>query len=232
MSRCSIIVLALGVALMGRAQAEPQRVWMFNNLSHIGGLTPQVEGKPQLVPAPTGKAVLFNGADTALFFDDRPLAAAKTFTVEAIFRPDGGAFEQRWLHIATTDPATGLDVTPGKDSNPRIMFEVRVKGDQWYLDGFIQSQGGSQALAFPNKLHPIGKWYAVAQTYDGYAYRTYVNGELQGEAVVNYQPQGPGHVMVGTRMNRVNYFQGAVAELRFSDFARRPDQMLKVPPGG
>ena len=82
---------------------------------------------------------------------------------------------------------------------------------------------------FPDKLHPIGPWYAVTQVYDGKMFRTYVNGELQGEAEIdNYVPHGEGHMMVGTRMNRVNYVHGAIAEARYTDHALTPDQFLKV----
>jgi hypothetical protein len=69
----------------------------------------------------------------------------------------------------------------------------------------------------------------VAQTYDGKTYRSYVNGVLQGEAEVAYAPQGPGHMMVGVRMNHVNWFKGAVAEARFTPRALTPDEFLKVP---
>jgi hypothetical protein len=211
--------------------AQEQTVWKFNNLSHIGGLRPKVEGSPQLVDSPVGKAVQFNGTDTALFFPGRPLVGAKAFTIEAIFRPEGGPFQQRWMHIAETDPKTGLDANPGgtSDPNPRFMFEIRVVGDQWYLDAFVNSTSGSQALMFPEKLHPIGPWYAVEQTYDGKTYRSFVNGVLQGEADVAFTPHGPGHMMVGVRMNHVNWFKGSVAEARFTARALSPGEFLKLP---
>jgi hypothetical protein len=213
------------------AWAQEQTVWKFNNLSHIGGLKPKIEGSPRLVDSPVGKAVQFNGADTALFFPGRPLVGAKTFTIEAIFRPEGGAFEQRWMHIAETDPATGLDANPGgtSDPNPRFMFEIRVVKDQWYLDAFVNSKSGNKALIFPEKLHSIGPWYAVAQTYDGKTYRSYVNGELQGEGDVAFTPHGAGHMMVGVRMNHVNWFKGSVAQARFTTRALSPGEFLKVP---
>jgi len=156
---------------------------------------------------------------------------AKAFTIEAIFRPEGGAFEQRWMHIAETDPKTGLDANPGgtSDPNPRFMFEIRVVKEQWYLDAFVNSASGSKALAFPEKLHPIGPWYAVEQTYDGKTYRSYVNGVLEGEADVAFTAHGPGHMMVGVRMNHVNWFMGSVAQARFTTRALTPGEFLKVP---
>lgn len=232
MSRCSIALAALlSGCLLAAPAGAAQTVWTFDNLSTIGGLTPKVEGSPSLVDSPIGKAVRFNGKDDALFFGDRPLVGAKAFTIEAIFRPEGGDFEQRWLHIVETDPVTGLDSLPAgtSDPNPRFMFEVRVKDGHWYLDAFVNSKSGSKALIFPDKLHPIGPWYAVAQSYDGKTYRMYVNGVLEGEAEVPFTPHGPGHVMVGVRINHVNWFKGAVARLRFTDAALPPDQLLKLP---
>ena len=234
MSRCSIAIAAfLGVVAISASDtwAQDGKVWKFDNLSHIGGMTPKVEGSPQLVDSPVGKAVQFNGKDTGLFFPGRPLVGAKTFTIEAIFRPEGGDFEQRWMHIAQTDPKTGLDANPGgtSDPNPRHMFEVRVKDGQWYLDAFVNSASGSKALIDPKKTHPIDQWYAVAQTYDGKTFRSYVNGVLENEGEIAFTPDGPGHMMVGVRMNHVNYFKGSVAEARFTDRALKPSEFLKLP---
>ena len=229
----ALLTAAMAAALMTTAlpAGAKQSEWRFNNLKRIGGMSPKVEGDPQLVDSPVGKAVQFNGKDTGLLFPSRPLVGAKTFTIEAIFRPEGGDFQQRWMHIAETDPATGLDANPGgtADPNPRFMFEVRVVKDQWYLDAFVQSKAGSKALAFPEKLHPLNQWYAVEQTYDGKTYRSYVNGVLEGEGDVGFTPHGPGHIMVGVRMNRVNYFKGSVALARFTDKALAPEAFLKVP---
>jgi hypothetical protein len=234
MSKCSIAVAAiLSVSAISASDvwAQGSTVFKFDNLSRIGGITPKVEGSPQLVDSPVGKAVQFNGKDTALFFPSRPLVGAKTFTIEAIFRPEGGPLEQRFMHIVETDPKTGLDANPSgtSDPNPRFMFEVRVKDGQWWLDAFVNSASGSKALIDPKKTHPINQWYAVAQTYDGKTYRSYVNGVLENEAEVAFTPHGPGHMMVGVRINHVNYFQGSVAEARYTDHALQPGELLKVP---
>jgi hypothetical protein len=36
--------------------------------------------------------------------------------------------------------------------------------------------------------------------------------------------------MIGSRMNHVNYYHGAIAEARFTPRALTPDEFLKVPP--
>ena len=84
----------------------------------------------RVIDSPVGKAVEFDGVDDALFIDNHPLAGATTFTWEAIFRPDGGEAQQRWFHLSEQDPATGAD------TDNRMLFEIRVVGDEWYLDSY------------------------------------------------------------------------------------------------
>lgn len=186
-----------------------------------------VEGSPQVVNTHRGRAVLLDGKDDALFIDQHPLAGAATFTAEAIFRPDGGAFEQRWLHLAEA-PSTQSGPTFTLANGPRLLFEIRVKDDRWYLDTFLKGPGYSQALIVPEKNFPVGRWYHVAQVYDGTTYRSFVNGVLQAEAQLSYVPQGPGRASIGTRIDRRDYFRGAILLARFTGRALQPGEFLKV----
>jgi hypothetical protein len=220
---CSV---ALGVSSAARAE---QQVWRFDNLKRIGGFKVEVEGAPKLVASPVGPALSFNGVGDSVLVDGRALVGASVFTVEVMVRPDGGAFAQRFMHIAETNPATGLDTSAtGPDRNARLMFEVRVKDDAWALDVFANSASGSRPLLFLDHLHPLGRWYVVTQTYDGKTYRSYVDGVLQGEGELTFTPHGPGRVRLGARMNRVDYFRGAIAMARFTDRALTPEDFLKV----
>jgi hypothetical protein len=225
--RLIVCLLSIGPT----AAAAEQTVWLFDNLHRIGGFAVRLDGEPRLVDAEVGKALQFDGVDDSILIDGRPLVGATTFTIEAVFRPDGGRVEQRFLHIAETDPASGLDALPGSrgDPNARFMFEVRVVGEQWYIDGFVKSAAGSRALAPSDKLHALARWYAVAQTFDGKMYRVYVNGALEAEAPVTFSPHGPGRVRVGARMNQIDHFKGAIAKARFTDEALSADQLLQVP---
>ena len=117
----------------------------------------------------------------------------------------------------------------GGDPNSRFLFEIRVKGDQWYLDSFTHGPGYNQPLMFPEKLHPTGQWYHVAQTFDGKTYRSFVDHKLQGEAPLNFQPQGPGATSIGVRINNVNFFRGAVARARFTHRALEVSEFMPVP---
>ena len=119
----SLLAVTAGCAPTRAAQQPEQIVWTFDRLEGIGGAVTHVEGHPKIIPTPAGSAVAFNGVDDALFIDQHPLAGAATFTVEATFRPDGGDFEQRWLHLSEIDPATG------QDSASRFLFEIRVVGE-------------------------------------------------------------------------------------------------------
>jgi Concanavalin A-like lectin/glucanases superfamily len=227
-------VLALHSAPLAAQGPFSQITWTFDNLGRIGGLPVRVEGHPKVIDSPVGKAIEFNGVDDVIFLDKHPLAGATTFTFEAIFRPDGGAEEQRWFHLAERDPKTGLLAnTTGatNEANARFLFEIRVvEGNQWYLDAFVNGGPGfSKTLMFRDKLHPTGHWYHVAQVYDGKMYRSYVNGELQGESELTYKPQGEGGSAIGARINKVTFFHGAVAKARFTPSALPVSEFMKLP---
>lgn len=219
LNRRAVLAAPLGLAAcasLPSASTPNQTVWTFDRLTDIGGETTHVEGAPRIIASPFGPAVQFDGADDALFIDRHPLAGAATFTFEAVFRPDGGAFEQRWFHLQSEEAPGG----PGT----RIMFEIRVVQGGWYLDAFTKGEGYNKPLIDETKLHPLGQWAHVAQTFDGTTYRAFVNGVMQSEAEITFKPQGPGWSSVGTRINRVNYFNGAVREARFTPRALTPDQ--------
>lgn len=230
MCRATALSAAIWLMLTGPVHAE-QVTWRFDNKHRIGGFPVAVTGDPVIVDGPGGKALRFDGVDDSLLIDGRPVASAAQFTVEVVFRPEGGAFEQRFMHIAETDPATGANVKlEGRgDRNPRLMFEIRVTEKGWYLDTFVNSRAGSKPLIFPDKIHPLGQWFVAAQSYDGKTYRAYVNGMLQGESAVPFSPHGPGRVRIGARMNEIDHFTGSVAMARFTDRALPPADLLTVP---
>jgi putative heme-binding domain-containing protein len=205
------------------ASLRPAVVWRFDRLDAIGGYKTTVLGEPRVIDAPGGKAVEFDGIDDALFIDNHPLAGAATFTWEAIFRPDGGQAQQRWFHLSEQDPVTGAD------TDNRMLFEIRVVGDEWYLDSFEQSGAANKALMNRDARHPLGAWYHVASVYDGREFRNYVNGVLEGAAQLQLAPHGPGHASVGVRITKEFYFKGAVRLARFTRRALSPAEFLEPP---
>jgi hypothetical protein len=217
--------VSMGVLM--RAQelgAAGEQVWRFDQTSSLGGHTTKILGHPQVVETPYGKAIQFNGRDDALFTDVHPLAGAKTWTWEVIFRPDeDGAAEQRFFHLSVLDPATGTD------TNDRMLFEIRTMHGEWCLDSFAMAQNQQKTLLNCQKLHPLGKWYRVTAVYDGKMLKNYVGNELQGEGEVHLVPQGAGHSSVGVRINLKDYFKGAIFEARFTQRALAPEDFLKMP---
>jgi Concanavalin A-like lectin/glucanases superfamily len=212
-------VLLIGAALcaLGLTQGPTPETWTFDRLDRVGGHPATVLGNPRVVDTPIGKAVEFDGVDDALFVDVHPLAGAATFTWEAIFRPDGGDREQRWFHLQENG------------SENRMLFEIRVVGDRWFLDSFNQSTTGSATLMNKSSLHPLGAWYHVAAVYDGKVFTNYVNGAKDGEAEVALSPQGPGRSSMGVRINQVYYFKGAIHSARFTRRALPPSAFQKLP---
>jgi hypothetical protein len=229
----SVAALAILTAIQfgssgGAVMDQPSEgvMWTFDRLENIGGHKTTVLGQPKVIDSPVGKAVEFDGVDDALFIDNHPLAGAKTFTWEAIFRPDGGQREQRWFHLSEQDPQTGAD------TDNRMLFEIRVVDNQWYLDSYIQSGIESKALMNRQALRPLGAWYHVASVYDGQEFRNYVDGVQEGSAQLRLAPHGPGHASVGVRINKVFFFKGAIHLARFTRKALSPSEFLRPPARG
>src|SRR5947209_8675906 len=146
-ARTSIILAFMLAAFVTDASQE---LWNFNRLDKIGGRSTTVIGTPKVIVAPGGKAILFDGVKDGLLVDSNPVAGLKAFTVEAIFRPEaGGNKEQRWLHIQ------------GDTRDDRLLLEIRVDGDQWFLDTFIKSGENRRTLYAENFKHPMDHWYHV-----------------------------------------------------------------------
>jgi hypothetical protein len=206
-----LLPLVLGASLAGAADQE---TWTFDRLDRIGGYPTTILGEPRVIDTPAGKAIEFDGVDDALLVDVHPLAGAETFTWEAIFRPDGGQPEQRWFHLQETG------------SENRMLFEIRVIDGQWCLDSYGHSGDAQKALMDRTRLHRLGVWYHVASVYDGREFRNYVNGILEGAADIRFAPHGPGRTSIGVRINRVNYFKGAIRLARFTRRALTPAEFL------
>jgi hypothetical protein len=209
--RSVLLGLAAAAAPLAWASTRKQ-VWKFNSLRKVGGHAVRAEGAPQLVRDSRGKSVQFDGQHDVLFIDEHPLAGASTFTAELMFRPDGGAFEQRLLHLESNESPP---VAPGR-GNTRMLFEIRVVDKSWYLDAFMVGTGYRVTMMAPDKVFPVGRWYHAAKTYDGQFFRSYVNGELQVEMATPYTPQAAGRASVGARMNGVSHFNGAIHQARFT----------------
>jgi len=217
MTRPFLAAAAAMMICVSLRPADEVVVWTFDHLDRIGGYPTTILGEPRVIDAPVGKAIEFDGVDDAIFLDVHPLEGAETFTWEAIFRPDGGQQAQRWFHLQENG------------SEDRYLFEIRVVDRQWYLDSYGHSGEAQQALMNRERLHPLGAWYHVAAVYDGTEFRNYVNGIQEGSARIRFAAQRAGRTSIGVRINRVDYFKGAIHLARFTRRALPPAEFLAVP---
>jgi hypothetical protein len=150
-------------------------------------------------------ALLFDGEDDALIMDANPLKGLSAFTVEVLIRPDaGGAEAQRFFHIGEVD-------------GDRMLLETRVTKDgHWVLDTFLQSGDSSLVLIDRSKPHPLGQWAHVALVLEHGMMKHYVNGQLEIEGELEFQPINSGRTSIGVRLNKVHWYKGAIGSIRIS----------------
>jgi len=205
------------LALSGCAMADGV-VWRLDNLEEIGGHPISLEGNPMVIDTANGKAIAFDGIDDGIFLDINPLAGMSTFTVEVIFKPYAdGAVEQRFFHMQE-DP-----------SEERVMFETRlVDDDLWFLDTFVFSGNQKIPLYAIDNKHRVDTWYHAAIVVDGEFFKHYVNGELELSKEIRFEPQNAGRTSLGVRINKVNWYKGAIRTARFTPRALVPADFLSA----
>lgn len=204
MRRVQVPLLIFFLSFASIAQSEK---WKLNSLQKIGGHRTEIVGAPRV----SGGVVEFDGVDDGIFLDTNPVEGFSAFTVEAVFRPDaGGNREQRWLHIQQTD------------ADNRVLLEIRVVGNEWFLDTFMKS-GENRLTHYAEKfMHPLGKWFHVALVFDGKQMRHYVNGNVEAEGNMTITPFGKGRTSLGVRQNKVHWFKGAISVIRVTGKALEP----------
>jgi hypothetical protein len=197
------------------AKRDSSTVWKLGDAARVGGHATEVLGGPQ--PAGTGHelAMVFDGTDDGIFVPNIPITGWHAFTIQVRFKPDGsGGEEQRFLHLED-------------EVKHRVLMETRVRDQQWSLDTFLfQDAAHKLTLLDRTRLHSTDRWYWVALVYDGSKMSHYVNGELDLSGEVEFPPMGPGRSSIGVRQNRVSWFKGAIAELRFTPAALPADGLM------
>jgi hypothetical protein len=206
------------------ATGEPESVvWELNSLSSIGGNSVTVKGTPKVVETEIGQAVQFSRSPDQLLVNNNPLGTATEWTIETIVKPydigsESDLKEPRYLHVQ--DPA---------DDTRRITMEMRVTSNKmWYFDAFIVNGSSNCTLIDKDLTHPVDKWYNVTITYGNGTFTTYVNGVKELTGSVTYGPiSSNGIVSLGSRMNRRNYFNGAIRKVIVTKTILTPEQLDK-----
>jgi hypothetical protein len=153
---------------------------------------------------------MFDGINDGLIIPVNPLKELKTFTVELLFNP------------LATDSAAPRMVHVQDEKGNRCTIELRItRKDKWYLDTFLKNGETNKGLTLidSTNLHSCGNWYWVALVYDGTKMSHYVNAIQTGEGSVALEPMTVGHISLGVRLNRINWFKGQIREIRFHSTA-------------
>jgi hypothetical protein len=205
---------AVLVACASFPDSDKPTVWTLREVTRVGGHVTEVVGAPKVG---ADDAIVFDGKGDGLFVSANPVAGWSAFTIEVRFKPDGsGGEEQRFLHLED-------------ELKHRVLMETRVRDRQWSLDTFLfQDSEHRLTLLDRTKLHPTDRWYWVALVYDGSKMSHYVNGELELAGEVAFAPMTTGRSSVGVRQNRVSWFKGAIAEVRFTAAALRAHQLRRA----
>lgn len=215
---------ALGLSLLliltacSSDSSEPV-IWMVENTEEIGGYRTEVVGNPTVVSEQNFKAVAFDGEGDGLLLPVNPLEGKSAFTIEVLFRPDAdGPEEQRFVHFQD-------------ESDNRGLIETRLNEDgKWALDTFLYNKSADNGLTLLNRdnHHPADEFYWVALVYNENVMSHYVNGLMELEGQINFDPMGSGKISLGMRMNQVHWFKGLIREIRFHPKALHTNELQKA----
>ena len=202
-------------ALLSCGQKPDSVVLRLDNLDAIDGYRPLILGEPKIIESDQGRVIEFDGIGDALVLDVNPLAGFESFTLEVVFRPDaGGSPEQRFVHLQEED-------------EHRALIETRLTGDgQWFLDTFLKSGESECTLYAEEHLHAVGQWFHAALVYRDGHMRHYVDGVKELEGPVDFAPMRGGRTSVGSRLNRVYWYKGAVKAVAATGAALEPSDFV------
>lgn len=206
-----IVAVALTAIRSGEAAASPGAAtasslpgltWLLTDLPKQQNV--QTLGHPEPRPDSTPPFVHFNGRTDGYVVDLNPIAGWKAFSVQAWFRPDSkGPAQQRFLHIE------------GR-GDTRLTLETRITPNgAWYLDTYLRGPKDHHTLIDPHLTHPADSWHLVELRYDGRTMTSWVDGHQELSFALAFPPMTPGQIGLGVRLNRVYWFQGDLAWVRF-----------------
>jgi hypothetical protein len=215
-------VALLLAALSGLALTSPAtEVWRFDNTEIIAGHRVALVGAPRIAEAGGVKGTVFDGAHDGVIVPAIPIARAREWTVEILFRPaTEGPVEQKVLFAQ--DDVNGW----------RFLLETRLnqKKGKWSLDTFV-STGGPKPRGGPVEMkrsYLAGQWHWIALRYNGKTVAQFVNCRKDFEIDWKYEPIGDGKTSLGMRPNQPQWFAGAIAEARFHRVALADEKLARV----
>ena len=209
MKKLLFITMALSLLVLSAwkiAEGRKTITWYLRDIKQINGFTPVVLGNPVVKVEGKDSSVYFNGINDGLVIPVIPIEGWQKFTIEVLFKPDDdGPTAPRFIHFEDTLLNRGT-------------FELRLtKNGQWYFDGFLRNgkTGKGITLIDSTKLHPANRWYWAALMYDGNKMYSYINGQKELEAAMDFPAMTKGNISLGVRLNKVNWFKGQIRKILF-----------------
>jgi len=209
MRRDLLIILSvwsLVVSAWKLSNGSKTTTWYLSNTKQIGGFSPIVLGNPELKVEGRDSSIYFNGIDDGLVVPVIPIEGWQKFTIEVLFKADAdGPTAPRFIHFEDTLLNRGT-------------FELRLtKNNEWYFDGFLKNGKTNKGIALidSTKLHPANKWYWAALVYDGKKMYSYINGQKELEAEMDFPAMTKGNISLGVRLNKANWFKGQIRKIIF-----------------
>ena len=180
--------------------------WNLKDPRQIDGVSTIIYGNPQVKVEGRDSSVYFNGINDGLVVPVIPIEGWQKFSIEVLFKPDAdGPTAPRFIHFEDTLLNRGT-------------FELRLtKKNEWYFDGFLKNGKTKKGIALidSTKLHAANKWYWAALVYDGNKMYSYINGQKELEAEMNFPAMTKGNISLGVRLNKVNWFKGQIRKVIF-----------------
>jgi hypothetical protein len=174
------------------------------------------------IPGETGTAVTFNGS-----------AGRAIAPYSATLNPSGPLTVEFWGKLTTYGfwvPISSMD-RPNRPGGYEFYLSGNAVGYEWHT-----APGGYALLTADFTVPTVGVWYHVAGVYDGTNYLLYINGDPAGLFVDSPTleeggaPPAPNLVKgfyIGSRSDDTHFYNGAMAEVAFYNYALTQDQLRK-----
>lgn len=194
--------------------------------------------QPRTNLGPTSSSLLFSATNTYVSMGAAPELGLSEFTLEAWFRMDdiGGSMGtgSHGVHlypIISKGAGNSDPIEKRLDINYIVGIQTVADGPRVLVADFESTDTNPFRHGMNHTIYGVteiqmGDWHHLAVTYDGFAWRLYLDGELEMWTVHRMTPQYESwhHFGVGTALDYKGvpngHFEGAIDEVRVWNYAR------------
>jgi Concanavalin A-like lectin/glucanases superfamily len=216
---CILVVSFIGIALsLGLADTLPAHTtWNVADFVTAPSTRVKLYGNPKVSEIDSKKCVVFNGKNDSLTIEENPFSGATSFTIQVLVKPDStGQPAQRFIHLEDKDLR-------------RLMVELRLAGNKsWAMDTFLHSDKGDHPLLDMTYLHSADTWHWACLVYDGHTMTSYIDGIKELSFDLPFSLMREGRVAIGSRLNHVYWFKGAISVIEFDRRALMQSELHHV----